>query len=623
MRYFIILTVMILLLSGCGQTIPAAPSTATLVLPTAVPTVTASATPLPSTPTPRPSTSTPTAAPTPTAIPTPQHLVVCAQRPAALSPFTPSQAGHDILAFITTYPVEQVSYLWEPRLLTHIPSFSSGDVVTHSVSLQKGASYVDEEGIVRVHTGAKSLILTQLVVTYTLETDLKWSDSYPLTAKDVVFGFTLAQAPEAYGLWYDLAERTAALTAVDNQRVRWEGLPGFTSTNYPGFLFPPQPEHKWQELSLSEILLDRYPPVTGPYHITVWEDDASITLEPNPHYIGHPPQIDKIIVRFPQVKSNFWPEILKVGTCDVLLPGNNGNTNWEPWLRMIQDGHAVMWSTPSSTVLRLDFNLAPPDRRATPLGLTRTRLGLASCVSRDNIRELPLGAETVPAVSFIPPLHPADEPTSVWRVPYSIEVGQGVLDEMGWRDEDGDGIREAHGIEGIRDNTPLTLTLSTSTRHIPVAKILAADFQICGVGIIIDAKGPQQFYAASPVSPLYARDFQLALYGWRAEVPDGCGAWLSDYLPDNGVTGGELNYGGYNNALYDDACRQALVTVDIEQQYQAIHDAQAILSTDHATLFLTWQPRWLVSHPDVKGLAPDISTFGRIWNPEGITVEKE
>ncbi len=228
----------------------------------------------------------------------------------------------------------------------------------------------------------------------------------------------------------------------------------------------------------------------------------------------------------------------------------------------------------------------------------------------------------MPAVSFIPPNHPADNSPSVWRVPFSLEVGQGVLNEIGWKDENGDGIREAHNVEGLRDGTPLTLTLATSTLYRTAADIIAEDFRQCGVGIIIDTKGPEQFYAASSVSPLYAREFQLALYGWQAELPDGCGAWLSDRLPADGYDCSAVNYGGYQNLVYDDLCRQALNTVEDKHLHQALHDAQAILAEDQATLFLTWQPRWLMSQPDVKGIIMDISASGSLLHPQNITKDK-
>ncbi len=39
--------------------------------------------------------------------------------------------------------------------------------------------------------------------------------------------------------------------------------------------------------------------------------------------------------------------------------------------------------------------------------------------------------------------------------PYDPEKAKQTLEDAGWRDEDGDGIREAHGVEGIEDGTPL------------------------------------------------------------------------------------------------------------------------------------------------------------------------
>ncbi len=301
MRRIITLTFIALLLSGCGETaladLPVAPSAP--VTPTF--TVTAQATPIPATYTPVPPSSTPTPTPTPKS----QPLVVCGERPAALNPYTPSQTGYDVLAFIYTFPVEQEGYSWEPRLLTHIPGFNSGDVVTRNVTVQQGAFFLDRDGVVKTYFGSESLILTQMIVTYTLQANLKWSDSYALTTKDVIFGYSIAQMPEAYGQWRDLADRTMALTAIDDQQIRWEGLPGFTSTNYPGFLFPPQPSHKWRNMNLVEILMDHDPPVNGPYRIAAWENNASMTLEANPYYYWSTATDRKHYCTIPRRKGEF------------------------------------------------------------------------------------------------------------------------------------------------------------------------------------------------------------------------------------------------------------------------------------------------------------------------------
>ena len=38
---------------------------------------------------------------------------------------------------------------------------------------------------------------------------------------------------------------------------------------------------------------------------------------------------------------------------------------------------------------------------------------------------------------------------------YDVEKAKALLEEVGWKDEDGDGVREAHGVEGVEDGTKL------------------------------------------------------------------------------------------------------------------------------------------------------------------------
>ncbi|MDF1514879.1 MAG: ABC transporter substrate-binding protein, partial [Anaerolineae bacterium] len=427
-------------------------------------------------------------------------------------------------------------------------------------------------------------------------------------------GFKIATSQYATGQWHELALRTARFDAVDDRHVVWVGLPGYISSDYPGFLFPPQPIHLWHN-SAPEILMQRIPIGTGPYRVSSWEGNE-LALEANPFYVGSKPWIESVVFKQLNADTVYWPEALKAGTCDIILPDNfDSSKRWLTWEKAVDLKDAVIWYVPSSMVLRLDFNLADQSKRVIPLNSTRTRLALANCISRENLMELPLGAYAIPAVSFIPPLHPAYEPDTVWRVPFSIEVGQGILHEEGWSDIDGDGIREAHQVQGVRDGTPMTLTLATSTYHLAVAETLAEDFEKCGVGITIDASGPQEFYAASAVSPLVNGSFDLALTKWHAEPAD-CLAWMSHNLAKPGIVNRHVNYGAYSDSAFDDACLLARSTLDAQSQAIAIQTAQDILADAHATLFLVWQPKWLLSQPDLTELFISGTASWTIYQPE-------
>lgn len=582
-------------------------------------------TPPPPTPTSPPmSTPAPTLTPTlalpTTPTPAPQHLVVCGIEPASANPFAPSSAGNDLLALFYEEPVERVGYQWAPRLVERIPTFADGDVATATVVVRPGARYVGLDGAVNIYTGEEKLLLPQLVVTFTLQPDLRWSDGEPLTVNDVVLGYHLAQSDEAHGRWRDLVERTAYFGVLNARQLRWEGLPGYLSTDYPGFLFPPQPAHRWSSETLRGILQDRTPPATGPFQIVAWESGREVRLTPNPYYHGPAPRLAALTVRFPQINPAGWGDLVRSGECDVLLPDPIMQTDWEPWTIMADYGEVRLWADPAPVVLRLDFNVAPTGKQPSPLSNVQTRVGIAHCIDRGRLSAALPGEALLPAESFIPPGHPAYDVQSVWRIPFNASVGQSILSEVGWRDEDGDGIREAHGVAGFRDGTPLSLTLHLAPQYFVSAAHIAADLESCGVGVRPQPTESQLLYAADAVSPLFGRTFEMVLFGWRAELPQVCGAWLSERIPgiENAWIG--ENFSGYASEAYDAACRRALTAVDTGAQWAALQEAQRILTADLPTVFLTWRPFWFIAHPKVQGVQPDASAHSTLWNSEEIFI---
>jgi peptide/nickel transport system substrate-binding protein len=528
----------------------------------------------------------------------------------------------DILSFLYTYPVEIVDHRYKPRFITHIPSFQTGDVMTQTVSVPYGGNYTDENGIIQTHYGRISLSLPQMIVTYTLKSDLSWSDGHALTANDIVFGYNLAKDPLAFGTWANRAEYTADLSVSKEENLVWKGLPGFLSLKYPNFLFPPQPKHKWEDSPhLTEIAKDHHPSVTGPYRISHWRDDDTLVLEPNPHYSGDPPTIQEVILRFPKVPTVFWPEMYNLGLCDILIPEKTENHNWETWLTLAKEDKATILSAPSETILRLDFNLSPDKFETLPLRSIRTRFGLANCISREHLARLPNGILAHPASTFIPEDHPAFDASAVWRVPYNREVGKGILSEIGWIDKNGDGVREAYDLEGIRDKRPLTLTLKTSNIDLFAAQSIAQDLQECGVGVDIDVIGPQQMFAESEVSPLISGDFQLVLYRWNTSIPEGCRTWKHNSRALNNIMMNGYNVGKFHNPDFNIACEQAMTSLSEADQLKALQTSQIILSEEIPTIFLIWHPTWYIIRPELQHFTIETSINDRISQPEYLSFD--
>ncbi len=591
------------LLAGCvPATTPAAtPTTIAAPLPTATP------------------TPPPTALPSPT--PIPQRLVACSVEPSTLSPFDPSLAGREIAALFYDDPVERVAYGWEPRLLERVPTFDNDGALTRTVTLMAGRRYVDATNAVRLNTG-DILELSQLVVTFTLRNDVLWSDGAPLTTEDVLFAYRLVQAAEARGEWRDLAERTERLEALDERRVRWTGLPGYLDADFPGLLFPPQPAHRYQGQSLTQVLEDRAPLGTGPFRIVKWEAGQGIRLEPNPYYLGAPPKLEEITVRFTPYTLEQWPQLIASGECDVILPDPAMKISWLDWMTLVAEGQGIVWADAgaSPVFLRLDFNTRPADGRKTPLADPQVRQALAHCIDRGRLAEAMPGQALVVAESFVPAKHPAFAGNALQRTPHDLAQAQALLDAAGWQDANGDGLREAHNVAGFSNGAPLSLTLYLVPQYTVAAANIAADLETCGVGVAPRPTDLRLFYAADAVSPLFGRQFDLALFGWMGTTPQICGAWRSERIPgaENAWIG--ENFSGYSSAAYDAACDRALTTADAGAQYAALQEAAALLSRDLPTLFLVWRPYWFVARPQVWGIQPDASNAASLWNIERIRI---
>ncbi|MHB1319611.1 MAG: ABC transporter substrate-binding protein [Anaerolineae bacterium] len=560
---------------------------------------------------------------------TAQRLTVCTLEPEAASPFVTSPSGSDLLALFLEEAVERVAYGWEARLIERVPSLESGDVMTRLVPLTSGMRYADALGLIHQATSAEAAQLPQLVVTFTLKSDLLWSDGTPITAKDALLGYHLAQLPEAQGRWRELAERTAQFIVVNDRTLRWEGIPGYLSSAYPGFLFPLQPAHRWQGHTLASIANDRTPPATGPFRIVAWEAGHEVRLEPNRNYSGSAPLLEQITFRFPVTTPDSWSELLADDTCDVVLPYPVAQTAWQPWARLAAAGGATMWADVAPTVLRLEFNPlpvpAPTEDPATvvasPLLDLQVRQALAACVSRQHLAQALPAEALAPADGFVPPNHPAYKETTT--LSFNPQAGGRLLDSLGWRDRDGDGVRQAEDVPGFVDGEPLSFTLHFVPPYFAIAAHVAGDLESCGADIALQPMDPRQLYSASTASPLFGGWFELALLGWQATVPEICGGWLSDRIPtaENGWQG--ENFSRFASADYDAACTRALSAIDPGVQASALAEAQVALNEELPTLFLAWRPYWFVSRPNVQGFRPDASAYSALWNSEALLISED
>jgi peptide/nickel transport system substrate-binding protein len=563
---------------------------------------------------------------------------------------TPSRGARNVLQAIYDGPIDTRTYQFQPVVLEKVPSLADGDAVLRTVPVEEGAKVVDVNGLAvdllpgvtvfnaaaqeTTFEGGEVVTMTQMVVTFTLRADVTWADGQPLTADDSRYSFELAggfDSPALRRPW----ERTSSYDVVDRRTVVWTGVPGHRDTFYFLNLYHPLPRHVWGGISGDQLrgaeMAHRKPLGWGPFVVEEWVEGERITLVRNPHYFRASeglPHLDRVTFRFvPDLGQALdW---LMAGECDLITRDVVENGDLAPLLQAADADRVQLISSPSIEWEHMDFGIGPAEwvRRPDFFEDVRVRHAVAQCIDRERVARdaLPYDGGAV-AHSYIAPEHPLHAGDQVTRWEYDLFGGRSLLEEVGWRDEDGDGIREAHGVAGIANGTPFSVTLLTTSDHAArerTAHMLSENLAACGIGLAVEMLPAEELFADGPDGPVFGRQFELALFSWLNGLDAPCGLYLSDEIPGPENWWATSNNSGYASADYDAVCQAALDALPGTEEYARFHvAAQRVFSHDLPVLPLYFVPKLVATRPEVSGVVLDPSEYVDLWNIEAFDLSR-
>jgi len=208
-----------------------------------------------------------------------------------------------------------------------------------------------------------------------------------------------------------------------------------------------------------------------------------------------------------------------------------------------------LFSAPLSTYVGVIFNLQNPD--VPFLQDANVRRALYHALDRERLLDDVVGGHGVLASSPIPSNNWGHAPdTRTYE--YSPDEAQRILNESGWVDSDGDGVRD-------KDGLPMQLILLTNDDPTRIALIeqIAADWQAVGVKVVVESVS----FGGFVTNFLTPRRFEAALLSWDITGdPDPFPLYHSSQVE----TG--QNFGGWTNEDADTLMIEARSTVDPEKR---------------------------------------------------------
>ena len=369
------------------------------------------------------------------------------------------------------------------------------------------------------------------IITMHLRDDLKWSDNVPMTADDFIFTWEMAVSPQntvATTYPYDMIE---SVEAPDPQTVVVtfsEPFAPWLANLWHGIL----PAHILRPVYEAEGTIDnaewlKSPTVgSGPYNFVKWESGSYARFVRNENYWGTPAKIDEIFIRFvPDDASQV--AALKAGDADL---GTFISFSDVPTL---QDAGLDIVIEPNG-YNEFMFFLVNEEKGHPALLDVRVRRAIALAIDRDGInRDLFYGLTKTPT-SFWDALPYYNDPL-LQPYPFDPKEAKRLLDEAGWVDSNGNGIRDKDGVE-------LEISHATTIREArqDVQAVMQQELADVGIKLNVNAVDDTLYFASyADNGPAARGEFDIQEWSDGPLFPDpDIYYWLCDQIPtDENPTG--------------------------------------------------------------------------------------
>lgn len=456
-----------------------------------------------------------------------------------------------------------------------------------------------------------------LSITFELRDDVYWSDGRKFYAGDVVFSYDVYSDPAVqsrlYGTFEDFytdeqnhidIEKT--FEVIDSFNVKINFKPGSTPTLFET-IFHLIPEHVFKNVERQNFYISEEiskPIIIGPFNLTKWEKNQSVTLTANENsFLYNREMVKEIIFKIvPDYNSRITQ--LKRGEIDLVeLVKTEDVAELKKFNHLkikSQKGREYDYTAWNN----IDQNVYNETGKSVPhklFGSPNVRRALTYAINRKEILDnymLGYGRLSTGPVSYIFKDAVDDE---LEPYEYNVNKAKELLSKDGWEDKNRDGILE----KGNVDFKFKLFIPSGNPRRSYAAIIIKNNLKQIGIDVSIETIEQPVL-----VDNMYNKIMDAWMIGWYVTIPlDLKFLWYSD------IERTPYNFASYQNKEADRILDEISRERNPDRLNNLYKQFQKIIYEDQPVTFMYWVDNIVVYNSRIKNI--NINPLGVIhhcWN---------
>ncbi len=351
-------------------------------------------------------------------------------------------------------------YWQAPTILNPHLAWGAKDFEASRISYEPLASF-NQDGKLVLFLGAEiptlengGLAKDGKSVTWKLKRGIKWSDGKPFTAADVVFTYKYISNPAVAATTSGIYKDVQSVEAINDYTVKINFRAPNPAWSLPfigvsGLILPFHIFEKYNGANAREAPANMKTVGTGAYRVVQFKPGDIVIYEPNPLFRS----ADKVKFQRVEIKgggdaATAARAVLQTQSADYAW---NLQVEAKVLKQLSETGKGKLNNVFGSFVERIMFNQTDPKKGSSVqfphpfFSDKRVRQAFSYAVDRETIAKQLFGDIARPVANVLTAPEIYNSPNTTYE--FNVKKAATLLDEAGWKDTNGNGIRDKNGVE--------------------------------------------------------------------------------------------------------------------------------------------------------------------------------